>query len=69
MASDALPPGFPAIELDGEHYRDGGLISNTPPQYVIAYVSRRKITVTLRHPELASPSMCRHLVSGIAQFE
>jgi NTE family protein len=30
MASGALPPGFPAIEIDGEHYWDGGLVSNTP---------------------------------------
>ena len=24
MASGALPPGFPPIEIDGEHYWDGG---------------------------------------------
>ena len=30
MASGALPPGFPAIEIDGEFYWDGGLVSNTP---------------------------------------
>jgi NTE family protein len=41
MASGALPPGFPAIEIDGEHYWDGGLVSNTPLQYVIEYVPRR----------------------------
>ena len=35
MASGALPPGFPAIEIEGEHYWDGGLISNTPLQWVI----------------------------------
>jgi NTE family protein len=35
MASGALPPGFPAIEIDGEHYWDGGLVSNTPLQYVL----------------------------------
>jgi NTE family protein len=35
MASGALPPGFPAIEIDGEFYWDGGLVSNTPLQYVI----------------------------------
>jgi NTE family protein len=29
MASGALPPGFPAIEIDGEFYWDGGLVSNT----------------------------------------
>jgi NTE family protein len=35
MASGALPPGFPAVEIDGEHYWDGGLVSNTPLQWVI----------------------------------
>ena len=35
MASGALPPGFPAVEIDGEHYWDGGLISNTPLRWVV----------------------------------
>jgi NTE family protein len=35
MASGALPPGFPPIEIDGEHYWDGGIVSNTPLQYVL----------------------------------
>ncbi len=41
MASGALPPGFPAVEIDGEHYWDGGLVSNTPLQYVLDFVPRR----------------------------
>lgn len=35
MASAALPPGFPAVEIDGEAYWDGGLVSNTPLSYVL----------------------------------
>jgi NTE family protein len=35
MASGALPPGFPPIEIDGEPYWDGGVVSNTPLQYVL----------------------------------
>lgn len=35
MASAALPPGFPAVEIDGEPYWDGGLVSNTPLSYVL----------------------------------
>lgn len=35
MASGAIPPGFPAIEIEGEHYWDGGLVSNTPLQWVV----------------------------------
>ena len=35
MASGALPPGFPPVEIDGEWYWDGGLLSNTPLDYVL----------------------------------
>jgi NTE family protein len=35
MASAALPPAFPAIEIDGEHYWDGGSVSNTPLQWIV----------------------------------
>jgi NTE family protein len=35
MASGALPPGCPAVEVDGELYWDGGLVSNTPLQWVV----------------------------------
>jgi NTE family protein len=35
MASGALPPGFAPVEIDGDFYWDGGLVSNTPLQYVI----------------------------------
>jgi NTE family protein len=41
MASGALPPGFPGVEIDGELYWDGGLVSNTPLQYVITKIPRR----------------------------
>ncbi len=36
MASGALPPGFPAVEIDGEAYWDGGIVSNTPLDYVLS---------------------------------
>jgi NTE family protein len=35
MASGALPPGFPAVEIDGEFYWDGGLVSNTPLYWIL----------------------------------
>jgi NTE family protein len=35
LASGSLPPGFPATEIEGEHYWDGGLVSNTPLQWVL----------------------------------
>lgn len=36
MASGALPPAFDAIEIAGEHYWDGGLVSNTPLDWVLS---------------------------------
>jgi NTE family protein len=41
MASGSLPPGFPAVEIEGEHYWDGGLVSNTPLQWVVDYGPRQ----------------------------
>ena len=41
MASGALPPGFPAIEVDGEFYWDGGIVSNTPLQWVLDAMPRQ----------------------------
>jgi NTE family protein len=35
MASGSLPPGFPPIEIDGSHYWDGGIVSNSPLWYVL----------------------------------
>jgi NTE family protein len=34
MASGALPPAFPAVQIDGELYWDGGILSNTPTEAV-----------------------------------
>src|SRR3954468_17313184 len=48
MASGALPPGFPAVEIDGEHYWDGGLVSNTPLQWVIESNPRRQDTLAFQ---------------------
>lgn len=35
MASGALPPGFPAVLIGEKQYWDGGLVSNTPLQFVL----------------------------------
>ena len=41
MASGALPPGFPAVRVNGEAYWDGGLYSNTPLEAVLDDNPRR----------------------------
>ena len=34
LGSSALPPSFPAVLIDGEHYWDGGVYSNSPIEVV-----------------------------------
>ena len=36
MASGALPPGFPPIRIGTDYFWDGGLVSNTPLQHLLA---------------------------------
>ena len=58
MASGALPPGFPAVLVDGEPYWDGGLYSNTPIEVVFDDFPRRDsviIAVQLWDAEGAAP--------------
>ena len=47
MASGALPPGFGAVEIDGQYYWDGGLMSNTP-LYEVAQTSPRRDTLAFQ---------------------
>ena len=35
VASCALPPGLPPVEVDGAFYWDGAIVTNTPMQYVL----------------------------------
>jgi NTE family protein len=41
MASGSLPPSFPMVEIEGEYYWDGGLISNTPLEWVAEHGPRQ----------------------------
>jgi NTE family protein len=41
MASGALPPAFPAVQIEGEPYWDGGIYSNTPIEAVLDDKPRR----------------------------
>ncbi len=45
MASGALPPGFPSVVIDGEHYWDGGIASNTPLDHVLADQFKRDVLI------------------------
>ncbi|MBR1215074.1 DUF3734 domain-containing protein [Bradyrhizobium sp. JYMT SZCCT0180] len=45
MASGALPPGFPSILIEGEHYWDGGIASNTPLDFVLDEETNRDLLI------------------------
>ncbi len=45
MASGALPPGLAVVTIDGACYWDGGLVSNTPLQYVMESTPRENMLV------------------------
>src|ERR1700716_3783218 len=45
MASGALPPGFPSIVIDDEHFWDGGISSNTPLDYVLDEETREDLLI------------------------
>ncbi|WP_035721698.1 patatin-like phospholipase family protein [Bradyrhizobium sp. ARR65] len=59
MASGALPPGFPAVRVNGELYWDGGILSNTPTEVVFDDDPRRDsliFTVHLWNPVGTEPT-------------
>ena len=68
MASGALPPAFPAIEIEGDSYWDGGIYSNTPIEVVLDDVPRRNSLIFSvnvwqpngEHPKTLQQVMARH---------
>lgn len=50
MASGALPPAFAPVEIDGEYYWDGGMVSNTPLEWVLS--SRSKLDTLIFQVDL-----------------
>jgi NTE family protein len=45
MASAALPPGFPMVEIAGEYFWDGALVSNTPLTHLLTNIERHNALV------------------------
>ncbi len=45
MASAALAPGFPAVEIQGRWYWDGGIVSNTPLSHVVEHLAGEHATI------------------------
>ncbi len=67
MASGALPPGFPAVHIDGEDYWDGGIVSNTPLQYVLDVHPRTRPLVVLQVDLFSARGTMPRTLSEVAQ--
>jgi NTE family protein len=65
LASGALPPGFPAVCIEGEPYWDGGLYSNTPIEVVLDDNPRRDslvFSVNMWHAQGTEPKSIWHVL-------
>src|SRR5262249_7711042 len=70
LASGALPPGFPAVQIEGEYYWDGGLLSNTPLDWVLDCPDRRDTLVFQVDLWNAKGDLPRNLIwAGLRQKE
>ena len=67
MASAALPPGFPPVHIDGEDYWDGGIVSNTPLQYVLDEHPRSERLVVLQVDLFSAKGPFPTTLSDVAQ--
>jgi len=52
LASGSLPPGFPWTTIDGKHYWDGALVSNTPLDLIteLCGLAQKKVYVVNLYP-------------------
>jgi len=67
MASGALPPGFPPVHIDGEDYWDGGIVSNTPLQYLLDTHVRTEPLVALQVDLFSARGTMPQTLSEVAQ--
>jgi NTE family protein len=61
MASGALPPALPAVKIEGEYYWDGGIVSNTPLQYLLDQEEQQSSLVFQVDLFSARGSLPRHM--------
>lgn len=79
MASGSLPPGFPMTEINGHHFWDGGLFSNTPLEKAINYleecepdnpdIRRELIVVELFPMKAPAPRDMRGVIHRMMQLQ
>jgi hypothetical protein len=60
MASGALPPGLPPIQINDEYYWNGGVVTRPGPrQYTVADLERARDRVERRSAELGARNITR----------
>lgn len=64
MASGALPPAFPAVEIEGRLYWDGGIYSNTPLEWILHEPREHSLCIfaTLWQERDAAPQCLRDVL-------
>jgi NTE family protein len=67
MASGALPPGFAPVTIDGDDYWDGGIVSNTPLQYVLDIHPRSEPLVVLQVDLFNARGEMPHTLAGVQE--
>lgn len=67
MASGALPPGFAPVSIDGDDYWDGGIVSNTPLQYVLDTHPRAEPLVVLQVDLFNARGEMPHNMAGVME--
>jgi len=67
MASGALPPGFAPVHIDGDDYWDGGIVSNTPLQYVLDTHPRSEALVVLQVDLFNARGEMPHTLAGVME--
>ncbi|WP_373425373.1 patatin-like phospholipase family protein [Variovorax boronicumulans] len=67
MASGALPPGFAPVHIDGDDYWDGGIVSNTPLQYVLDIHPRNEPLVVLQVDLFNARGEMPHNMAGVME--
>ena len=69
MASGALPPGLPPVMIEGEPYWDGGLVSNTPLQYILDYTDDDSDKCIFQLDLFSARGPCLRTLLEVAQRE
>ncbi len=67
MASGALPPGLPPVEVDGKYYWDGGLVSNTPLIHVLDH--QRSAMLVFQVDLFSAASPMPHTITDVMARE